>query len=85
MNKANAFGLVDMSGHVWEWCEDQWINDYKNGPYDSQPRTSNNSFRVYRGGSWYNYAVFCRSAFRNNSTPSNRNSNVGFRVSRTCS
>jgi formylglycine-generating enzyme required for sulfatase activity len=84
MNKTNAFGLVDMSGHVWEWCEDAWEGDYKNGPYDSQPRTSNSSNRVFRGGSWVGYAVYCRSAYRNYSAPSNRYDNVGFRVSRTC-
>jgi formylglycine-generating enzyme required for sulfatase activity len=83
--KWNAFGLVDMSGNVWEWCQDQWINDYEFGPRDSQPRTSNSSFRVRRGGSWYDHAVYCRSAYRYSLAPSNRGSSIGFRVSRTCS
>jgi formylglycine-generating enzyme required for sulfatase activity len=81
--KWNAFGLVDMSGYVFEWCQDQWIGDYKNGPRDSQPRTSNSSVRVVRGGSWYNYADSCRSARRDDLAPSDRSNNVGFRVSRT--
>ena len=84
-NKTNAFGLVDMSGHVWEWCQDQWVNDYKNGPRDSQPRTSDSSNRVSRGGCWDYDADDCRSAYRIYSTPSNRFDGIGFRVSRTCS
>jgi formylglycine-generating enzyme required for sulfatase activity len=82
-NKANAFGLVDMSGHVWEWCEDQWIGDYKNGPYDSLPRTSNSPYRVLRGGCWLYGKGNCRSAFRFNYAPENRFHTVGFRVART--
>ena len=83
MNKTNAFGLVDMSGNLWEWCQDQWINDYKNGPRDSQPRTSNSSYRVIRGGGWYNDASFCRSAARTYNTPTTRSGSIGFRVART--
>jgi formylglycine-generating enzyme required for sulfatase activity len=82
-NKTNAFGLVDMSGHVWEWCEDQWVNNYNNGPRDSQPRTSDSSGRVVRGGCWYDYAGDCRSANRDYDTPSYRYDSIGFRVSRT--
>ena len=84
-NKTNAFGLVDMSGHVWEWCQDDWVDDYKNGPGNSQPRSGDGSYRVIRGGSWNYDASYCRSAFRSNLTPTVRFFIIGFRVARTCS
>jgi formylglycine-generating enzyme required for sulfatase activity len=83
MNKANAFGLVDMSGNVWEWCQDNWVDSYNNGSRDSQPRSSNSSNRVVRGGGWVNDAGYCRSAIRLDDTPGGRYDNLGFRVSRT--
>jgi formylglycine-generating enzyme required for sulfatase activity len=81
--KWNAFGLVDMSGHVWEWCQDQWIDNYNTGPYDSLPRTSDSSNRVLRGGSWGNVADDCRSAIRGHIAPSDRSNFIGFRVFRS--
>ena len=62
----NELGIYDMSGNVWEWCED-WYNSSK-------------SDRVNRGGSWFSAAGSCRSAFRGNLTPSSRNYGMGFRV-----
>jgi len=77
---ANGFGLFDMHGNLYEWCGDfydeKWylasaLND-PNGP-------SVGSSRVLRGGHWNHYAYYCRSAYRHNFTPSNRNSSYGFR------
>ena len=79
---ANAFGLFDMHGNVWEWCEDTWHGDYNGAPTDGSAWTSggNQSWRVLRGGSWYNFGVNCRSACRVSYEPGVRNDFLGFRV-----
>ena len=64
--KPNELGIYDMSGNVWEWCEDF---------YDSS-----GSYRVFRGGSWYDGAWYCRVSCRGNSAPSNRVNNLGLRL-----
>ncbi len=61
----NAFGLYDMHGNVWEWCSDEWYENYNATPTDGsswEPGTDNT--RLLRGGSWIYDAVYCRSAFR---------------------
>jgi formylglycine-generating enzyme required for sulfatase activity len=78
---ANAWGLFDMHGNVWEWCLDSWGGS-ANYPSSavSDPYVTSGPYRVLRGGSWYISAVNCRSAFRNSSLPGNTVNFIGFRV-----
>lgn len=81
--KWNSFGLVDMSGNVYEWCEDQWENDYKSGPKDSNPRFGISAGRVGRGGCWTSETERCRSAYRGGKLGNDRTGGVGLRVAKT--
>jgi len=78
---ANAWGLYDMHGNVWEWCWD-WFGDYTSGTQTDPVGASSGSDRVSRGGGWFDSAQGVRSAFRNYGTPSYRYSNLGFRLVR---
>jgi formylglycine-generating enzyme required for sulfatase activity len=78
--RANAFGLHDMHGNVWEWCEDRWHEGYDSAPDDGSAWVDGGSpYRVYRGGSWRYSAGYCRSAVRFGWLPSIRNLDLGFR------
>ena len=79
---ANAFGLCDMHGNVWEWCQDHWHDNYDGAPTDGSVWSTNkkDSRRVVRGGSWLNPSRYCRSASRDYSTPGYRIDTTGFRV-----
>ena len=81
---ANAFGMYDMSGNVWEWCND-WYCDYINIDFGKiQPiGPATGLDRVLRGGGWYPRSTRCRSSYRINYDPDNRNYIFGFRVART--
>jgi len=77
--QANAFGLYDMIGNVWQWCQD-YYGTYPSGPVTDPKGGSDGSLRVLRGGSWNYSASHCRAAYRSGHGPSLRDLNSGFRV-----
>jgi formylglycine-generating enzyme required for sulfatase activity len=81
---ANAWGLHDLHGNVWEWCEDHWHASYDIAPGDDKPwlipAAIDGVPRLLRGGSWDCFPAGCRSAFRLCFPPNFRGFNIGFRV-----
>jgi len=79
---ANGFGLVDMHGNVFEWCQDHYHSSYTNAPGDGKAWVSEDegARRIIRGGSWNHFPRICRSAYRGNDFPDDRNHLIGFRV-----
>ncbi|MGC1306016.1 MAG: SUMF1/EgtB/PvdO family nonheme iron enzyme [Phormidesmis sp.] len=79
---ANAFGLYDMHGNVWEWCSDHWHENYAGAPTEGSAWLFNNenAYRLLRGGSWYNDPDDCRSVNRVRIARYLRHRNFGFRA-----
>ena len=77
--RPNAFGLYDMHGNVFEWCQD-WHGDYASNPEVDPQGPAGGTDRVLRGGSWGTDPKLCCSAVRVSCTPDGRSSDVGFRV-----
>jgi formylglycine-generating enzyme required for sulfatase activity len=78
---ANAFGLYDMHGNVWEWCAGEYHNSYRDAPTDGSAWfRGDERQRVRRGGAWDSLAVDCRSANRYSYAPEGKRNTLGFRV-----
>ena len=81
----NAYGLFDMHGNVWEWCEDAFTDNYQGAPSDGSACTNGTraNCRTIRGGSWRDPATACRSSVRDGVPPSVLGGHLGFRPARS--
>ncbi len=79
----NELGIFDMSGNVWEWCEDDYHETYKGAPSNGSAwidQPDRGARRVLRGGYWGDLARYCRVSFRYGTSQDNRDFNLGFRL-----
>lgn len=76
----NLWGLYDMHGNVWEWCQDPWLDSLPGGIAIDPLRVAGGRHRALRGGSWYLSARWCRTAYRMGLSPNIQLDDFGFRV-----
>jgi len=82
LKKPNKWGVYDMAGNVYEWCEDKYDRNYKYTPKDGTPNSNRKNMRVLRGGSWLNGAYATRPSSRFKANPFFRDDSIGFRIAK---